>query len=173
VPSRLYRNVTSHTYISPPFLVPPQVPSSCVNEVLHAISRRLHMVRSVAIQGAYETGALAEEAFTALGRQCPFLASLDISSTRSVSDIAVGAASLPMLASFPSLASLRVKYDPTIVAALPALLLQSDSLRCGGRVALWERRKWAGADRWQEMETAVAAVAERFPTCSVVLEATL
>lgn len=160
---------------APPRTYPPalQVPSACVNEVLHAISRRLHMARCVAIQGAYETGVLSEAALAALGRQCPFLASLDISSTRSVSDIAVDAASLPVLASFSSLASLRVKYHPATVAALPALLLQSDALRCGGRVALWERRKWAGPDRWRQMEIDVQDVAEQFPTCIIVLEATI
>jgi hypothetical protein len=150
-----------------------EVASQCVNPVLRAISRRLHMVRSVTIQGAHEVGCLSEEAVTSLGRQCPFLASLDISSAKSVSDLAFDPSSFAVLASFPSLTSLRVKYEEATVGSLSALLLQSDSLRVGGTVSLWERKKWIGAQRWAEMELTVGEIGKRFPTCNVRLEATI
>lgn len=150
-----------------------EVSSQCVNPVLRAISRRLHMVRTVSIQGAHEVGCLSEEAVTCLGRQCVFLSSLDIGSAKSVSDLAFDQSAFAVLASFPSLTTLRVKYDEATVGALVSLLLQSDSLRLGGSVALWERKKWIPPEKWAVMTRAVGEFRRRFPTCNVVLEATI
>ena len=128
------------------------------------VSRRLHMVRHLAIQSAHETGSISEEALTSLGRQCLFLTSLDISSTKSVSDIAFGASSFMRLAtSFPSLTTLRIKYEPATMMCMSDLLTQSDSLRLGGTIVLWERRKWMDASRWLEMEKGVGIVCKLCP----------
>ena len=43
------------------------------------------------------------------------------------------------------------------------LLTQSDSLRLGGTIVLWERRKWMDASRWLEMEKGVGIVGKLCP----------
>ena len=117
------------------------------------------MVRHIAIQSAHEKGSISEEALTSLGRQCLFLTSLDISSTKSVSDIVFGASSFLRLAtSFPSLTTLRIKYETATMMCMHDLLNQSDSLRVGGTILLWERKKWMDATRWLEMEKEVNSI---------------
>ena len=117
------------------------------------------MIRQIAIQSSHETGHISEEALTCLGRQCLFLTSLDISSTKSVSDITFGASSFMRLAtSFPSLTNLRIKYESATMMCMYDLLTQSDSLRLGGTIVLWERKKWMDASRWLEMEKEVSSI---------------
>ena len=96
---------------------------------------------------------------------------MGVTSAKSVSDMCFSSgAAFMMLASFPSLQRLRVKYDDVSIGNLAGLLTQSDSLR---EIALWERKKWIPVKKWNAMMQAVAAINGQFPHCKVVLEATL
>jgi hypothetical protein len=147
-----------------------EIPSRTGDDVLNAVSKRLHIIRTLNIQGSHELGTLSSDALLQLGRKCLFLNSLEITSAKSVSDLSFDSSSFMMLASFPSLSKVRVKYDSVSMEHLPGLITQSDSLR---EVILWERKKWITPPNWDAMQRAVAAVNKKFPNCRVVLEPTL
>lgn len=148
-----------------------EIPSKTGDDVLNAVSKRLHIIQSLNIQGSHELGSLSADALLNLGRKCLFLTSLGVTSAKSVSDMcfSTGAAFM-MLSSFPSLRTLRVKYDEVSIGNLRGLLTQSDSLR---EIILWERKKWIQPKMWSKMQQAVEAINTQFPHCSVVLENTI
>jgi hypothetical protein len=147
-----------------------ETPSQTGDDVLRAVSKRLHIINSLHIQGSHELGSISSDALQLLGRKCLFLNSLEITSAKSVSDLVFDSSSFMMLSSFPSLTKLRAKYDATSIQFLSSLLTQSDSLR---QVILWERKKWISPQKWIAMLATVAAVHKQFPHCTVVLEPTL
>ena len=147
-----------------------EAPSRTGDAVLDAVSKRLHILQSLSIQGSHELGTLSADALLQLGRKCLFLQSLEVSSAKSVSDLVFDSAAFMMLASFPSLKKIRVKYDAVTIKLLPDLLRQSDSLR---EVVLWERRRWIRPSEWVAMVAAVDSINKQFLSCTVELEPTL
>jgi hypothetical protein len=77
-----------------------------------------------------------------------YLNNFDISGTKSVYDLRFDVDAFMMLASFPSLRRLRVKYDGIIIQCLSNLLIQSESIR---EIVLWERKKWLPQGGWKKM----------------------
>lgn len=148
-----------------------EIPSQTGNDVLNAVSKRLHIIQQLDVQSSHELGSLSAEALLNLGRKCLYLTAFSVTSTKSVSDMSFdGGAAFMMLSSFPSLKTLRVKYDDVSITFLPDLLNQSDSLR---EIILWTRKKWIHADKWWEMQQAVESINNQFRHCNVRIEGTI
>ena len=145
-----------------------EIPSQTGNDAINAISRRLFILESLSIQGSYESGSLSQEAVLKLGRKCLFLNFLEVTSTKSVSDLQFDVPSFMTLASLPSLKKLRVKYDENLVNVLSDLLQQSDSLR---EICFWERKKWISVSKWEEMQNKLKAINIKYPLRKISLEA--
>ena len=148
-----------------------EIPSQTGNDVLNAVSKRLHLIETLEIQGSHELGTLCAESLLNLGRKCSYLSSFSVTSTKSVSDITFsGEEAFLMLSSLPSLKKMSIRYDSLSIQHLPDLLTRSDSLR---EVILWERKKWIPTRKWNEMLQRIDSINLRFPRCKVVLENTI
>ena len=147
-----------------------EIPSLTGNDILNAISRRLFILESLRIQGSYECGYLSQEAVQQMGRKCLFLNNLEVISSKSVSDLVFDVSSFMMLASYPSLKKLRMKYDDILISHLSNLLNQSDSLR---EITFWERKKWIPSAKWESMKMKVAEVNLQFPSRLISLQSIL
>lgn len=144
-----------------------EIPSSTGNDILNAISRRLFILESLSIQGSYECGYFSQEAVLQIGRKCLFLNNLEVTSTKSVSDLKFDASSFMTLASYPSLKKLRLKYDDLLISHLSDLLNQSDSIR---EIIFWDRQKWVTQVRWEAMRFQIAEINKQFPSRIISLE---
>lgn len=144
-----------------------EIPSLTANDVLNAISRRLFLIESLSVQGSYECGALSQESLLKISRKCLYLHTFEVSSSKSVSDITLDVAAFNTICSFPSLRNLRVKYDLTLVDALPTLMRQSDTLRS---ITFWERKKWISPQKWAEMTKEIEKINVEFPRCQISLD---
>ena len=148
-----------------------EIPSQTGNDVLNAVSKKLHLIESLEIQGSHELGKLSAESLLNLGRKCLYLSSFSVTSTKSVSDITFnGVQDFLMLCSLPSLKKMSVKFDDISIQYLPDLLTRSDSLR---EVILWERKKWIPTQKWNKMLRQIDSINLQFPRCKVVLENTV
>lgn len=148
-----------------------ELPSQTGNDVLQSISKRLHIIKTLEIQSSHELGNLCSDSLLNLGRKCLYLNSFSVTSTKSVSDMLFhDSSAFLMLASFPSLRRICVKYDSISINHLSNLLTQSDSLR---EVILWERKKWIPSKIWDEMLSKIRSINLLFPCCTVVLENTI
>jgi hypothetical protein len=125
-----------------------EIPSKTGDDVLNAISKRLHIIETLVLQAAYEVASLSPEFLLKLGRKCLYLNNFDISGTKSVYDLRFDVDGFMMLAAFPSLRRLRVKYDGIVIQCLSNLLIQSESIR---EIVLWERKKWLPQGKWKSM----------------------
>lgn len=144
-----------------------EIPSLTANDVLNAISRRLFLIESLSIQGSYECGVLSQESLLKIGRKCLYLKTLEVSSSKSVSDITLDVPAFSTICTFPSLKNLRVKYDLSLLDALPSLIRQSDTLR---NITFWERKKWISSQKWDAMTKEIEKINAEFPLCRISLE---
>mmetsp|Transcript_21459 Transcript_21459/g.20745 ORF Transcript_21459/g.20745 Transcript_21459/m.20745 type:complete len:507 (-) Transcript_21459:377-1897(-) len=144
-----------------------EIPSKTCDDVLNAISKRLHIIETLVLQAAYEVASFSPESLLKLGRKCLYLNNFDISGTKSVYDLRFDVDGFMMLASFPSLRRLRVKYDGVIIQCMSNLLIQSESIR---EIVLWERKKWLPQGKWKNMLKEIEKINMQFKYCKVVLE---
>lgn len=146
-----------------------EVPSSLVNQLIVLVSRHLHDLQHLTLEGAYDTHAISSRALGYLGSRCKSLKSIQLRHAKSVNALSFQSAeSIDVLrTSFPNLSLLRMRFDEVFIDALRKLLAQSS---CMNQLTLWQRKRWKGIEKWNIMEMQVAALRESFPNVKITLE---
>lgn len=102
-----------------------------------------------------------------LGENCSKLKCLEIFSSKSVTEIVFETQAFMQLRSVPSLRTLRVMYQDSVLLFLPILLRHHESI---SEVVLWHRSHWFDSIHSVEIQTIVETTASLFPNVSIVLE---
>jgi hypothetical protein len=147
-----------------------EIPSLTVSDVLNAISRRLFLIENLSLQGSYEPGMLTQAALLKISRKCLCLKTLEIRSSKSVSDINMDVQSFMTFGMFPSLRSLRVKFDDALMSSASEMLRLSDSLET---LTFWERKKWIPVAKWDQMQCQINEINKQFPYRHINLESVI
>jgi hypothetical protein len=142
-----------------------EVCSRDADVAIAAICRYLPKLRSLTLEGSYESGSISAFAIDQLGRSCP-IEELRIRSAQSITPLQLREGAFGYLCSLPQLVNAMLPYSDDVFPSLFAVL---STHRCLRSITFWERRKWLGTPKWIEIEHTLAVYAVDFPHVTLTL----